>query len=737
PQIVVKIDRNQLARYGLTVEAVNNTVETAFAGKIAGLVFEGERRFGLVLRLEEASRQRIEDVQNLTVSLPNGNQVPLTAVAEVSFREGPIQIQRDDTKRYITVGFNVRNRDVQSLVEQLEQQINQNVKLPVGYYVTYGGQFQNLVEASSRLAVAVPLALALIFILLFFAFGSFKHSLLIFTAIPLSAIGGILALYLRGMPFSISAGVGFIALFGVAVLNGIVLIGYFNQLKAGGMKDLHRIVLTGTSVRLRPVLMTAMVASLGFLPMALSGSAGAEVQRPLATVVIGGLISATALTLIVLPILYILFERIPGKKKTAALSFLLVLASVFAPQIQAQTQNSGPETVGKKPLKLEEAIERAKQQNAGLHAAGLEVEAQKALKKASSDIGKTRADLEYGAVNTPLNDARFDISQSIPFPTVLTRQAGLARAEIRSSEFRQARTQNELVRDVKKAYYEQVYLKQQEKLLQRQDSLYGLFLKAAELRLKTGETYLLEKATAETQLMHIRSLLPQNQADLAGSQAQLQALLNTEEDVEVEMPALPKRPLLFTPDTSFVRQNPAWSLARQQIEVQRKTHSLEKAKALPDLTFGYFNQSFIGENDVNNEDRILTGSDRFNGITAGIALPLWWRPYAGRIQAAELERKHAESQARQTHYNLRSELTNALQDFEKEKTALNYYEQTALKQSELVLRLSDRSFRAGEIGYVEFLQGLRTALEIQSTYLERLLRYNLAVIELEYLCAQP
>ncbi|MBK0404365.1 CusA/CzcA family heavy metal efflux RND transporter [Adhaeribacter sp. BT258] len=737
PQIVVKLNRDQLARYGLTVETVNTTVESAFAGKIAGLVFEGEKRFDLVLRLEEASRQRIEDVQNLTVTLPDGNQIPLTAVAEVSFKEGPIQIQRDDTKRRITVGFNVRNRDVQSLVQEIEQRINQKIQMPVGYYITYGGQFQNLVEASSRLAVAVPLALALIFVLLFFAFKSFKHSLLIFTAIPLSAIGGVLALYLRGMPFSISAGVGFIALFGVAVLNGIVLVGYFNQLKAAGMKDLHRIVLTGTSVRLRPVLMTALVASLGFMPMALSGSSGAEVQKPLATVVIGGLISATALTLIVLPILYILFERMHfGKKKPVALSFLLLFASVFATQSQAQIEIQSQKTLGKKPLKLEELIELAKKQNAGLRASEMEIQAQRSLKKASSDLGKTRFDLEYGQVNTPLNDTRFDVSQSIPFPTMLARQAGLARAEIKQSELRQARTQQELVYDVKNAYYQLVYFQQVGQLLLRQDSLYALSARAAEIRFKTGETYLLEKASAETQLMHIRAQIPQNEADISAWQARLQALLNTSEPIEIELPALPKRPLTFVPDTSVLRQTPAWSLAMQQIEVQQKLYSLEKAKALPDLTVGYFNQSFRGPMTVNGVEQTFTGSDRFDGITAGIALPLWWRQYAARVQAAKFHRKQAENLAVQQQHTLRGELTQALQAFEKEKTALNYYEQSALKQSELVLRLSEKSFRSGEIGYVEYLQSARMALEIQTTYLERLLRYNLTITELEFICGQ-
>ncbi|MBU2045420.1 MAG: CusA/CzcA family heavy metal efflux RND transporter, partial [Bacteroidetes bacterium] len=304
PQIRIQLNRDKLAQYVMNVEDINNAIETAFAGKSAGLVYEGERRFDLVVRLDSAYRTDITDVQNLYVNTPSGQQIPLSEVANISYKPGPVQIQRDNAKRRITIGFNVRNRDVQSIVNDIQKIIDSKVNLPAGYYVTYGGQFQNLKEATQRLSIAVPVAMLLILLLLYFTFGSIKQSLLIFTAIPLSAIGGVFALLIRGMPFSISAGVGFIALFGVAVLNGIVLIAEFNRLKKEGIVDVNERVLSGTKSRLRPVLMTAAVASLGFLPMAISNSSGAEVQRPLATVVIGGLITATLLTLIVLPVLY-------------------------------------------------------------------------------------------------------------------------------------------------------------------------------------------------------------------------------------------------------------------------------------------------------------------------------------------------------------------------------------------------------------------------------------------------
>jgi len=313
PQITIAYNRDRVAQYGLNIEDLNKILSTAFAGGTAGVVFENERRFDLVVRLLSEQRQDIEDVRNLFIPLPQGGQIPLQQVATIEYVNGPAQISREDAKRRIYVGINVRGRDVKTVVDEIAQKLDAQVKLPSGYYYTYGGQFENLIAATSRLQIAVPVALLLIFLLLYAAFNSLSQAALIFTAIPFSAIGGIVALYLRGLNFSISAGVGFIALFGVAVLFGIVLVNYFNQLKAGGMDDVKERVIHGTRAILRPVLMASFLAALGFLPMALATSQGAEVQRPLATVVIGGIFSATSLTLIVLPAMYILFF---GKKKT-------------------------------------------------------------------------------------------------------------------------------------------------------------------------------------------------------------------------------------------------------------------------------------------------------------------------------------------------------------------------------------------------------------------------------------
>lgn len=315
PQIVISYKREAMSQFGLNVNDVNNVVNTAFAGQSTGSVFEGEKKFDLVVRLSGDQRKNVEDVNNLLISTPSGIEIPLSSVANVELKESVNQIQRENAQRRIIVGFNVRNRDIQSTVEDLQKNVEKQLKLPSGYSIKYGGTFENLQQAKSRLSIAVPVSLLLILLMLYFAFNSIKYGLLIFSAIPLSAIGGILSLWLRDMNFSISAGVGFIALFGVAVLNGIVLISEFNRQKTL-QKDLKTAVIIGGKTRLRPVLMTAFVASLGFLPMAISSGEGAEVQRPLATVVIGGLLLATYLTLYLLPVMYIWFEaHFPDKRR--------------------------------------------------------------------------------------------------------------------------------------------------------------------------------------------------------------------------------------------------------------------------------------------------------------------------------------------------------------------------------------------------------------------------------------
>lgn len=308
PQIHVVYNHERLAEYGISVRDANNVLQTAFAGNEAGAVYEGEKKFSIVLRLDSRLRNDITALQNLYLPLQNGGTVPLSLVADIEYVEAPSQITHDEGTRRIYVGFNVRGRDIESTVKDIEKILNRT-DLPAGYYYNYDGEFKNLREATNRLSIAIPAALIMILLLLYATVRNLRETLFVFSAIPLAAIGGIWALWLRGMPFSISAGVGFIALFGVAVLNGIVLIGQLNDLQKEGVGNISDRIMQGCMIRLRPVLMTALVASFGFLPMAISRGDGAEVQRPLATVVIGGLITSTLLTLVVLPAIYKTFTK--------------------------------------------------------------------------------------------------------------------------------------------------------------------------------------------------------------------------------------------------------------------------------------------------------------------------------------------------------------------------------------------------------------------------------------------
>ena len=305
PQLVVDYDRTRIARYGIDIRQLNDIIRTAYAGETAGVVFENERRFDLVVRLDDTKVSDL-DLNRLHVKTCDGYQIPVSEVATIRLVNGPLQVNRDAAKRRIVIGVNVRNADIQKVVSEISDVLDRNIKLKPGYYFEYGGQFENLQNAIRTLSVVIPIALMLILLLLFFAFRSITYSLVVFTTVPLSLIGGIAALWVRGLPFSISAGVGFIALFGVAVLNGILMINHFNDLKAKGRYGMctDKVISNGCRHLLRPVFLTGLVASLGFVPMAIATSAGAEVQRPLATVVIGGLIVSTVLTLVIIPVFY-------------------------------------------------------------------------------------------------------------------------------------------------------------------------------------------------------------------------------------------------------------------------------------------------------------------------------------------------------------------------------------------------------------------------------------------------
>lgn len=728
PQIVVKINRDRIAQYGLSIDKVNQSLNAAFAGQSAGLVYEGERRYDMVLRLSQQNRQSIDDVKNVYITGSNGNQVPLDQLADVEFKVGPNQIQREDTKRRIIVGLNVRGRDIESVVKEIQQKINQEIKLPPGYYITYGGQFENLQEATKRLSIAVPVALLLILLLLYFSFGSVNQSLLIFSAIPMAAIGGIFALLLRGMPFSISAGVGFIALFGVAVLNGIVLITEFNRLKRQGLSDLHEIVLEGTKVRLRPVLMTATVASLGFLPMAISTAAGAEVQKPLATVVIGGLLTSTILTLIVLPVLYTYFEAWKTKKtalpKTLA-GLVIAGLTLFVPSAKAQTATP--------PLSMQQAIEQALLNNQSIKSSVLLINQQQALRGSSADLGKTSIVVQYGQINGLKRDNNFTASQSIPYPGLFKNQRNLYDARIKSAELGLSVTQNELIYQVKIAYTQLAYYTALQALYQSQDSVYRYFFKASSLRYQAGETNLLEKTTAETQYNEVLNQMNKNQSDILVYKSELQRLLNAAGDIGIRKEPFTQVVWTGAMQDSVIAKNPLLALQKQEVEIADKSLGVERARSGPDFTVGYFNQSIIGTQNVNGQDQYFGAGRRFQGIQAGIAIPLFFKPFSARIKAAKIEKSVAQSQYSLFQTNLQGQYNQAYQELQKNSHSIDYYKSSALPNANLILKQSQVAFQNGEIGYVEYLQALRTYSDIRFNYLQAINQYNQSVYTLQYL----
>jgi cobalt-zinc-cadmium resistance protein CzcA len=719
PQIVIEYNRDAIAQYNLNIADINRVVNTAFAGQSSGLVFEGEKRFDLMVKLNMDKRKNLEDVKNLLIPTPQGTTIPLNQLALVDIKNGPNQIQREDAKRRIVVGFNVRGRDVQSIVNELQMKINERVKLPTGYYVTYGGAFENLNAAKKRLMIAVPISLLLIFILLFFAFNSVKQGLIIYTAIPLSAIGGIYFLALRGMPFSISAGIGFIALFGVAVLNGIVLIAEFNRLKASGQTDLRRIVIMGTKIRLRPVLMTAFVASLGFLPMALSSGAGAEVQKPLATVVIGGLMIATLLTLFVLPILYILFEG-SASTKTSKNSVAVVLILCFT----AFSNVNAQEKIG-----LQAAIDTALKNNRAVKNEQLKSEYQQKLIKTSANIPQATLSSEFGQINSIYSDTRFGLSQSFSFPTVYSNQKKLLNEEWKASVLSISLKEADIRRTVTQIFYSILILKEKEKLLIQADSIYSGFLTKAELRFKTGESNILERATAKTQRGGIFLQLKSLQEEIEIAKLQFQLVLN--KGIKTEPEAIgSKINLSNSKDRPILAEHPLLKMSDQQKLIASANSKLEKSRFLPELNLGYFNSSIkgTGANDV-----YYPSSKRFGAAYIGIGIPVFTSSQKAKVNASALSEKIAENNYQTQLSSLETYYQSARSQYETYLGALTYYEETSIPEANIIRQTADKQFINGEINYLEWVMLNNQAIVIKNNHLDIIKLLNESIINLNYL----
>ncbi|WP_113653156.1 CusA/CzcA family heavy metal efflux RND transporter [Pedobacter namyangjuensis] len=718
PQIVVAYNRAAIAQHGLNVAEINRNVNTAFAGQSTGLVFEGEKRFDLVVRLQNDKRKSIADVQNLLIPAPNGNEIPLSQLADVSLVNSPSQIQREDTKRRILVGFNVSGRDVESIVTELQEKVKSGMRLPTGYTITYGGSFENLNEAKSRLMVAVPVSLMLIFLLLYFAFGSIKYGLLIYTAIPLSAIGGIFLLALRGLPFSISAGVGFIALFGIAVLNGIVLVAEFNNIKKTGEHDMKKVVLKGTKTRLRPVLMTAFVASLGFLPMAISNGAGASVQRPLATVVIGGLMIATLLTLFVLPILYVSLEKgIFGKKKLPKLPAVIFL---LIPFMVASAH-------GQTPIKLSAALDSLYKNNISLKRGQLKADYNRQLTRTATNIAPLDLSGEHGRYNSALTDNRLSVSQTFNVPSVYARQKEKLLEEWRTSLLQRELSKAELAKVATQVFYDLAVNEKLKELYLGADSSFRQLRRLALQRLKSGESSVLEKASAENQLLQVGTKLQNLRIQELVLQQQLAYLLNTSQQLRPEVDALVVRPA-FT-DTSAWADHPQLKLLRQQEKAAVAATKVEQSKLLPEINVGYNSTTL-------RDDIKFDRSDRFQSLQLGISIPLFGGSQRNKVRSAktyqELTKLETADVARQVHTGLRS----AYMQYRQQLDLVESLEKEGLCTAWEITSTLSKQLANGEINYLEWTMLNNEAINIRESYFTAIQQLNKTITELNYLLAQ-
>jgi cobalt-zinc-cadmium resistance protein CzcA len=712
PQLIINYKYNKMAQYGLQVKDINKTIRAAFAGERAGIIYEGDRRYDLVVRLEESNRQGVADVKNLFISLDNGTQLPLSAVADVKLEDAPMQISRDDAHRRIVIGVNVGKTDTETLVSQIQNKLDDQINLPPGYYFSYGGQFENLKAANARLAIAVPLALALIFILLYFTFRSFSQALLIFTAIPLSAIGGIWALELRGMPFSISAGIGFIALFGVAVLNGIVLIGYFNQLKKDGMTDVKQRVLEGTRVRLRPVLLTAAVASLGFLPMALSNSGGAEVQRPLATVVIGGLITATFLTLVILPILYSWLSHWKERQKTKKINVALCMAFMAFSSVGLQAQV--------REISLDDAIDQILNQHPEIARADYSIKKYQAVQNLNYNPGITeiryQGDGLFSANSQRVNQVNLVQNFSNPRKTKTLNE--WQKELLSASELNKRLIENGLVRQVREIYLEVQFNKEVRTTYQDLISLYTTYTQLATKRVQLGEANQLESLLLRSKLQEYEMLLRQNKMEGSSLEEQLGLLLGQ----AGTLTSKDSFSLMRTTDSD----ESVDGLWRQQLEqnkaIIRTQIASARASTKPDFHLGYAAQNFYE-------------GGWLSGIQAGIQIPLFTSQNKQMIQSqfVELDVIHSSYEADQLQRTIQQQA--ALNSINSYLQGVRFYQNQIETLNPELDRIATLNYRAGEISYMELLNTLNILTESKIHFIEQIRAHNQAAILYLYITA--
>lgn len=702
PQMMVKLNRSKLALYNLDIEELNRIIRTAYAGENTGIVYEGERRFDLTVRLD-ANYRKDMDLSKLFVNTPSGILIPLSEVATVELQDGPTLVSRENANRRIAVGVNIRNRDIASYIDEVQKSLEKNLQLKPGYFIEYGGQFENLVAAKKRLGIAVPVALLLIFILLFFAFKSFRYALLIYVTVPLSAVGGVLALYLRGMPFSISAGVGFIALFGVAVLNGIVLISYFNKLKSEGMSDLKSLVLKGSLARLRPVIMTAAVASLGFLPMALSVSAGAEVQKPLATVVIGGLVTATLLTLIVIPVIYYLTER---KKYIMKKTGIVTILFLSAFQVNGQD------------LTEQMAIDSVLENNISIKNAQLDVDDAHRMKQGAWSLGNTSANYQYGQINSLLRDFNWSINQSIGNPFLQYNISQTAEQQMKVSAAEKRFLERQLRSETRQAYYNWLIAEEDLDLLKQQKAIIDTLLVKLAKKREAGDISYVELGLSEIYKSELIDEINKAQVHFNSTVTHLRTL------------GMLKGPMKAPPSqkfeldeailaNSFVLDSSLLQADRARIDLAVQEIKTARSNYFPELSIGYFSQSLDN----------VTG---FRGVQVGMSMPLFNRSYSSDAKRSLITSERNTNSYLEKKNAIEVEIQNLEKELALYQTVYQTNNENWMQQGELLSSAADLELAAGEIDYYRFVQAKSKVLEIKRRRLQLIQQLNQTYFKLEF-----
>lgn len=717
PQMTITYNRDKLAQYGLQISTLNQIVQSAFAGGTAGVIFEGERRFDLVVRLNSNNREDITDVQNLFINLPSGTQIPLREVADVSYKTGPMQISRDNTNRRTYVGINVRGRDVKSLVTEIKSKLDTNLDLPSGYFIRYGGAFENLERASNRLQTLVPLALLLIFVLIYFALKSLPQTLMIYIAIPMATIGGVVALWFRDMPFSISAGVGFIVLFGVAVLNGLVMISGLNELKVEGVTNLKDRIIEGTKRRIRPIMLTAFTDVLGFLPMAISASAGAEVQRPLATVVIGGLLTSTLLTLFILPILYHWVENNSFKfitnKKVVIVT--VMLAFIFLLPINSNAQQSNDILP---IITLHEAVKISKENYPSLKQKQLEIEKQQLLKSAAFDFGTTQIFTggdevgdDKGVYTTlGIGQSNIDLFGISPKRKLQEQRILLAQKTFQLSELA-------LELEVKKAWSNAFQSKRNYNLYKELDTIYANFEKSVALNYEVEAISKLEYSAAKNQALQIHNKTRQAYSEYVIALQQLNLWLVSDElsTVPDEFDVVNEIDM----NTFSWEAHPLYNISQLQVAEAAANFKVAKAENLPKFNF----QGGLQK---------INGNSRFYTYRAGISIPLLSGTTKAQIRTAQIDKQIAEVTIKFKKMEVQSKFVQAKENYQKQKNSWIFYKDKVLPLTKEQKIGALVAYEEGEIDYTTFTQLIKEAIQSEVEAQEALLNYLESSFQLQY-----